>query len=190
MSKQHLKKKPPPKIEQPVQSHTNHSNHILADKLNELKLKLKKSFSNEFIESVSYFLAFEQKRHDDLEACLGQIEWSKLNYFLKQLKKICKQRQHLSLFIQKLQISGSGGTGSKATCGENEVDDLGDDFSLVRVMIRLLVNMMKLSCCCEKRRLQMGYDAGELFKLDLSVLSCLADMCFYEEIRIQVRELR
>ncbi len=194
MSNQHSKKKPPPKTDTNTNTDTA-SNTVLVDRLNELKLKLKKSFSNEFIESVSYFLAFEHQRQDNLEASLSRIEWSKLNYFLQQLKKICKQRQHLFLFIQKLQISGSGGgqASSKSTCGENEVGDLSDcsqeNFSLIRVMIRLMVKAMKFSCCGEQRRLQVGHDAVELFKLELAVLSCLADMCFYEEIRMQVRKL-
>ncbi len=190
MSKQPSRKKPPPKSQQSV-SNPN-SNSLLAEKLKDLKVKLKKSFSNEFIESVCYFLEFEQRREDDFRMCLAKIEWLKLNYFLQQLKKICKQRHHLFMFVHI--TANSYETDLKTSCTENVADCLNDrveeNFSLVRVMVNLLVKMFNLDKSSEKNRMKVGYDEVELFKLELTVLSCLADLCYYEEIKIQVLNLK
>lgn len=171
---------------------------LLNEKLNEVRLRLKKSFSAEFIESIVYFIQFEQQKQCNLESTFKCAQWSKLNYFLQQLKKICKQKQHLFLVFQKLQISSPKVSviSKKSEKFDDdrielkvEMDDCsssGDYFSLIRIMIRLLIKLIKFNCYGEEKRSQVVHDPREIFKLELTVLSCLADMCFYEEVRMQV----
>lgn len=192
------------------------ANPVLNEKLNELKSKLKKSFSINFVESICYFIESENKRQSEIESSLETIQWPKLEHFLQTLKKMCKQKQHLLLLFQKLQVSSaapststnvpslSTGTATKKIKNtkaftlkndsreelDKEVDDFAnpkeENFSLVKIIIRFLFKLFKISCYGETKRKETVNDQNKFLNLQLVLLSCLADICFYEELRIQV----
>ena len=198
---------------------TDTKKQVLADKLSELQIKLKKSFSAQFVESLCYFISTENQSQKDLELNLKSFQWSKLEYFLHQLKKICKQKQHLLLLLQKLKVNTvdpkvtsepkilSSNKKSKQfneniVTNENngdklelnsEVDNLfssgEENFSLIRIIIRFLFKLFKFNCYSYQKRSEISNDPKHLFDLQLILLSVLADICFYEEIRLQVSRL-
>lgn len=197
-----------------TKSKSTNINKLVA-RLGELQAKLKKSFSAQFVESLCYFITTENQHQKDLELDLKNFQWSKLEYFLHQLKKICKQKQHLLLLLQRLKIkttdqelitSTPQATTSKTSIrrtkafSENEcddrielsteVDDLSNEgeenFSLIRIIIRFLFKLFKVNCYGYQRRVEITHDSKQLFELQLILLSVLADICFYEEIRLQV----
>lgn len=201
-----------------TKSKTN-NNNIFVEKLGELQAKLKKSFSAQFVESLCYFIKTENQHQKDLELDLKNFQWSKLEYFLHQLKKICKQKQHLLLLLQRLKIktidqelvtTTPQATTSKTSIrrtkafNENKVIECDDDrielstevndlsnageenFSLIRIIIRFLFKLFKFNCYGYQRRVEITHDSKQLFGLQLILLSVLADICFYEEIRTQV----
>ena len=183
---------------------TDEHSTLLTAKLSELKLRLKKSFRSELIEAVCYFIKIENQRQTELESSVREFDWTKLDYFLQQFKKICKQKPHLILLTQKLQLSGMCAaktsefktTKSDALNDETrvelvaELDDLSnvndEHFSLIRIMIRFLFKLFKFNSYDNKKRLEFVDDESKLFDLQLLLLSCLADLCYYEELRIQV----
>ena len=172
---------------------------LLTAKLGELKLRLKKSFRSELVEAVCYFIKIENQRQTKLEGSVREFDWTKLDYFLQQFKKICKQKPHLILLIQKLQLGGACTKTSEIKASKSdasndelvaELDDLSnaneENFSLIRIMIRFLFKLFKFNSYDNKKRLEFVDDENKLFNLQLLLLSCLADLCYYEELRIQV----
>ena len=84
--------------------------------------------------------------------------------------------------------------GEKIGCLERvelvaELDDLSsaneENFSLIRIMVRHLFKLFKFNSYDNKKRLAFLNDENMLFNLKLLLLSCL-DLCYYEELRIQI----
>ena len=66
----------------------------------------------------------------------------------------------------------------------NELDSLDscDYFCLTGVLVRLLYKLIKST----NSGASLNADSAKSYNLILVILSCLADICYYEEVRIQV----
>ena len=71
----------------------------------------------------------------------------------------------------------------------NEIDNFdgytGEYFSLTSIMIRFLYKLLKTSLNADMTK-QVVHEEVKIIEMCLILLSCLADFCFHEEIRLQV----
>ena len=182
---------------------------ILTKKLKELKQKLNKPFKSEFIDSLCYLIEIEYNQQVTFDNHVLKFQWTRLDYFLQQLKKICKQKNHLLLLVNGMLLNqvktgqfksdrNSVSFGHTAdTNGANfnlvnEIDNLEnlneDYFSLTKIIVRFLFKMLKFNLIDPKKRSEILKPDNEqkANNLQLLLLSCLADLCHYEELRAQV----
>ena len=76
----------------------------LEPKLLKLKENVGKLFKKEFVDSLAYFIKLEYNSQSNFEANLANIEWEKIDYFMQQLKKICKNKKHILTLINAMKI--------------------------------------------------------------------------------------
>lgn len=202
---------------EPINKSEDDEQAELKDKLNKLKEKLEKLFKIEFLNSLAYLIEVEHQRQGKFEVGLAGMNWKLLDYFMQQLKKICKNKKHLLCLINNMLIhvvkskdgvkaekttetnqDGSTPTSSKAINQHkslveniydysnliNELDSLDscDYFCLTGVLVRLLYKLIKST----NSGASLNADSTKSYNLILVILSCLADICYYEEVRIQV----
>ena len=67
----------------------------------------------------------------------------------------------------------------------NELDSHDEFFSLIKILIRFLFKLIKLKQQTDNDDIQ-NLDQTKIFNLKLLLLSCLADLCHYDEIKLQV----
>jgi hypothetical protein len=187
---------------------------LLNDGLNKLETILEKSFKQEFIQSLVYFIRFEHQNQSEFESNLNKqdIDWLKIEYFLKQFKKICKQKTHLQLLIDKMLIikksceintettvdsdaKPSKKLSKKTTINEdysklvNELSDFNacEYFSLTNIMVRVLFKLVKSKLIKNDSKIHQDIEMNsKLFNLILVLLSSTADVCYYSETRLKV----
>jgi hypothetical protein len=191
----------------------------LKDKLNKLKAKLEKLFKIEFLNSLAYLIETEHQKQSKFEMSLPGMDWKLLDYFMQQLKKICKNKKHLLCLINNMMIhifkskdaikaekseanqesSNASSSSAKAINQHknlveniydysnliNELDSLDncDYFCLTGILVRLLYKLIKST---SNSGASGNVDSAKSYNLILIILSCLADTCYYEEVRIQV----
>lgn len=144
------------------------------------------------------------------------LQWSHLEYALHELKKICKQKHVILLLMNKMNlqpkqeqteltelntstVNASTTTTTNSLTDDddsnfislekidliNELEDLNaansDSFSLIRILIRLLFKLIKLN-----NEFTSSLEA-KVSNLKLVLLSCLADLCHYDEVKLQVK---
>ena len=187
---------------------------LFSSKLTELKsslsssISLSKLFKQNFIDSLVYLIRSEHKTQLDFSKHIqsNEFEWSQLNYALNEIKRICKQKNDLILFLNKMNIScnNENNNANKTTISNinnsddsnsccssdrieltNELDSHDEFFSLIKILIRFLFKLIKLKQQTDNDDIQ-NLDQTKIFNLKLLLLSCLADLCHYDEIKLQV----
>lgn len=179
-------------------------------KLLELKSRLApKPFKTTFVDALNYIIRLEHKKQLDFSTAFksSDLKWSQLDYALNELKKLCKQKHVILLLCNKMIIhkhlaeqttankeatkmivSSDDEDSDLNTCLDRielrtELDDLTlsncDLFSLVKILIRFLFKLIKLNVA--------DVDLVKFYNLKLVLVSCLADLCHYEEIKQQVK---
>ncbi|CAF0935213.1 unnamed protein product, partial [Brachionus calyciflorus] len=210
MSQINAKKDPGPikkSIKTPGQKDSADKNEPIVpldDKLRKLQKALEKSFKPDFIDSLIYFVKIEHQ--DQTQFDTETFNWQKLDHFMQQLKKMIKNKTHIFMLSSKVCITPGHHRKIK------HEDDLSHDshkdhkdysvlindysssqnqieyFSLTQILIRLLFKFFKLKQNLNDI-LKPEYDINQsknLYDTCLILLSSLADLCYYEEIRIQV----
>lgn len=191
------------------------TNSLLNSKLDELKQRLApKPFKQNFVDSLVYLLRLEHKTQLEFQQVIlsSDLKWSQIEYALHELKKICKQKHVILILVNKMSIQSKqtqdkpvftniNEINSKQTIDDldedsnmvsldkinlvNELDDLNnlnqDVFSLIRILIRLVFKLFKLNA-----NFNSNLEA-KVSNFKLVLLSFLADLCHYEEIKLQVR---
>lgn len=186
---------------------------LFSSKLTELKsslsssISLSKLFKQNFIDSLVYLIRSEHKTQLDFSKHIqsNEFEWSQLNFALNEIKRICKQKNDLMLFLNKMNISCNNENNNAKTkisninnsddsnscCSSdrieltNELDSHDEFFSLIKILIRFLFKLIKLKQQTDNDDIQ-NLDQTKIFNLKLLLLSCLADLCHYDEIKLQV----
>jgi hypothetical protein len=186
---------------------------LFSSKLTELKsslsssISLSKLFKQNFIDSLVYLIKSEHKTQLDFSKHIqsNEFEWSQLNFALNEIKRICKQKNDLILFLNKMNISCNNENNNAKTtisninnsddsnscCSSdrieltNELDSHDEFFSLIKILIRFLFKLIKLKQQTDNDDIQ-NLDQTKIFNLKLLLLSCLADLCHYDEIKLQV----
>jgi hypothetical protein len=132
--------------------------------LNELRTCLASSFKDEFIRSLSCLIRAEGHFESTLlhsNDAADQVIWSQLEYCINQLKKISKRKEHLSSLIQKLNAFNK-------------------ELIISKIICSFLLKLYKSDgLACQVSR------ASELKLISLSLF---ADLCIYEDIRVQILE--
>lgn len=175
----------------------------LEHRLKSLENSLARSFKPELIKSIVYLIEIEHHDQTHFESNLDKIDWKKLDYFTHQFKKIVKNKPHLFLLNSQMNVSP---VHSRKQKNEDEsANDLNRDYSFLindfsspqssseyfylnQILVRLIFKLLK-SKLNSNDILKTDYDVNKsqkLYNLILILLSSLADLCFYEEIRIQV----
>ena len=144
-----------------------------------------------------------QQHQSNFDSSIEKLEWSKLEYFTQQLKKIVKNKSHLVMLNSKMSIATSHHRKSKhdeemSNDSNRDYSILINDyssqqnqheyFSLTQTLVRFLFKLFKYKMNSNDI-LKPDYDLNQskvLYNLCLILLSSLADLCYYEEIRIQV----
>lgn len=175
----------------------------LEDKLKTLENSLSRSFKPEFINSIIYLIRIECQDQNVFDSNIDKIDWTKLEYFTQQLKKIVKNKSHL--FLLNSQMNVSTGHHRKQKHEDESLHDSNRDYSLLindysssgslseyfylnQVLVRLIFKLFK-SKLNSNDILKCDYNHNQsqnTYNLCMILLSSLADLCFYEEIRIQV----
>ncbi|RNA26129.1 hypothetical protein BpHYR1_008377 [Brachionus plicatilis] len=171
----------------------------LENKLKTLESSLTRSFKPELINSVIYFIRIEYQEQGSFDSNLDKINWSKLEYFTQQLKKITH------LFLLNSQMNVSSGHHRKQKHEDESLNDSNRDYSVLindfssphhmseyfylnQILVRLIFKLFK-SKLNSNEIFKYDYDVNhsqKFYNLSMILLSSLADLCFYEEIRIQV----
>lgn len=187
---------------------------LFNDGLIKLESVLEKSFKQEFIQSLVYLIRFEHQNQSAFETNLNNqdVDWLKIDYFLKQFKKICKQKTHLQLLIEKMLImktkndikaeetiesdAKSSNKSAKKTIIKEDYSKLVDEmcdltkseyFSLTNILIRLLFKLIKFKLIQSDSKIQKDKEINlKLYNLILVLLSSTADVCHYSETRLKV----
>ncbi len=187
---------------------------LFGSKLTELKsslssISLSKLFKQNFIDSLVYLIRSEHKTQLDFNKHIesNELEWPQLNYALNEIKRICKQKNDLILFLNKMNISScnnennnakqtpsniNNSDDSNSCCSSdrieltNELDSHDEFFSLIKILIRFLFKLIKLKQQTDNNDYISNIDQTKIFNLKLLLLSCLADLCHYDEIKLQV----
>lgn len=183
-------------------------NEDLNELLKKLSQALQKSFKPEFIESIVYLIKFEHQEQTKFDSNVKEsINWTKLDYFSQQLKKISKTKPHLFMLTSKMLIlpqkQSKQTSNTKSASNEdliepnrdylNLVSDHStnpsqcDHFSLTSILVRIFFKFFKYKLNQNDFLVAEESNSKSLYNLSLVLLSCLADLCSYEEIRIQVK---
>jgi hypothetical protein len=194
-------------------------------KLSKLKENVSKLFKKEFVDSLAYLIKLEHNPQSKFEANLRNIEWKQLDYFMQQLKKICKNKKHILTLIHamrieekdsKIQVAQNKNEKSSDEIYSEKVNEsqkqmssselldaiydysnlinevesqhasMGDCFSLIGIMIRLLYKLINSTLSNDVEKI-MSQEEMKIINICLILLSCLADFSYHEEIRIQVK---
>lgn len=175
----------------------------LEDKLKTLENSLSRSFKPELINSIIYLIRIEYQDQNSFDSNIEKIDWKKLEYFTHQLKKIVKNKSHLFLLISQMNVST--GHHRKQKHEDESLNDSNRDYShlindhsssyswseyfyLNQILVRLIFKLFK-SKLNSNDILKSDYNdnqSKDTYNVCMLLLSSLADLCFYEEIRIQV----
>jgi hypothetical protein len=189
---------------------------VLNTQLEKLDKSLQKSFRAEFIESISYLIRVENQSEADFQIFFEKekIDWSKLEYFFAQLKKIIKHKAQLLELVNRMQVHSCKNkhitrefTNSPSPSNSlnippaalitlvNEYDKFDGDsasnndyFVLTNVLVRLFFKLAKLSYLSNDSSNHLKIETMKIFELKLILLSSIADLSYYEEIRNHVNK--
>lgn len=162
-------------------------------KLGELRSSLTpRPFRAQLMDALEYFIRIEVPTQDEFELDSAGVDWEKLNYFPHQLKKMVKNKSHLDVLCAKM-----GGQSTRTPQSVNElldfthrnhsrltidgVYDHSDYFALTNLLVRLLFKLIRF----KSTRLKSVKDE-KVFEFVLMLISCLADLSLYEDLRAQV----
>lgn len=152
-----------------------------------------KPFRSELVDALEHLIRVECVKQDEFK--LSDVDWPKLDYFAHQLKKMIKNKAHLEVLCSRM----SKPTEKSSTHHNKHVNDLldtngpqrnysslindgnyteSDYFSLTCLLVRLAVKSIRLRTTRQ--------DDPKLFEFVLVLISCLADLSLYEDLRGQV----
>ena len=175
----------------------------LDEKLQLLKQRLDKSFRSEFVGSLCYLISVESQSRCKLDSAMAELDWKRLEYSLNQLKKLCKNKNHLKYLLEKTMIKkapvkpkveavASATAVIKAACPKVSASNLAktldqeandeEYFVLTGIIIRFLLKLYHSKNTSTS-------NSVAVFDLKLLLLSCLADLCYYEEPRAHVTKV-
>jgi hypothetical protein len=184
------------KTETSEQKSSKNSDNLFKSKLDELKVKLNVTFKPSFTQTIIYLIQIENEKQDAIEKMYYSdlIDWTLLTNCLNKLKCICKNKHHLKIIIVELlpikcttneTEPMSSSKASKISIEDKKVDET-IAFSLPKVLIRLLFKLIKLSMSSNFIQLNEKNEQKKVFKFQLLLISCLADLCYYEEMRLEL----
>ena len=186
-------------------SSTNKKPESLESCLEKMKKRLERHFKKEFIAALSSLVHVEYCQEDEFQENFNKSELNKLDYFAQQFKKICKNKKYLHMLSHEMLISNKShhqstpSTSKPATTSSNndfnslqsDFDYLkcGEYFSLVQILIRFTFKLLKytqahseLSTKSERWKNSLA----QLNNLKCMLMSSLADLCYYEDMRLQI----
>lgn len=180
---------------------------VVDEKLGEWRRALTpRPFRAQLVDSLEYLVRIEMPRLDAFVFDTQHIDWTKLNYFPHQLKKMVKNKAHLDLLCSKMSSSQKEPTQTQVlvsdlidttvlTTTHRNLTSLVNDgnyaerdyFALTCLLVRLVFKLVR----CKSRGQKSGDMTGfvgddKVFDFVLLVISCLADLSFYEDLRAQV----
>lgn len=179
----------------------------LEEKLAEIRASLTpKPFRVEFVDALEYLMRLEAAKQDQFDLCNHNnnnavVDWPKLDYFAHQFKKMIKNKPHLDLLCAQMSKSSIKCDNNNKNNNNdlllldtqqrnyaNLVNDDGncaqqaDYFSLTGVLVRLAFKTIKF----KKSAAASPSVERKVFEFILVLISCLADLSLYEDLRAQV----
>lgn len=178
---------------------------VVDEKLGELRRALTpRPFRAQLVDSLEYLVRIEMPRLDAFVFDTTQIDWTKLSYFPHQLKKMVKNKTHLDLLCSKMSSTSkdytitSGDlidTASGTTNSNRTLTSLVNDgnyaerdyFALTGLLVRFVYKLVRCKSKTHKTSEAAGFVGDDkVFEFVLVIISCLADLSFYEDLRAQV----
>lgn len=176
---------------------------VVDEKLGELRRALTpRPFRAQLVDSLEYLVRIEMPRLDAFVFDTNQIDWAKLSYFPHQLKKMVKNKTHLDLLCSKMSSTSKDNTitsdlidTSSTTTSQRSLTSLVNDgnyaerdyFALTGLLVRFVYKLVRCKSKTHKTSEMTGFVGDDkVFEFVLVIISCLADLSFYEDLRAQV----